>query len=207
MEETGAGTPLGVGVVKPIDVREQDQQVRPAQLRHDGGQGVIVAQHLVMPGLDLGGGHGVVLIHHRDDAHLQQGGEGAPQMLRPVRVLHIVPGQQDLGHGAVVLGKELVVNVHHAALAHGGGCLLHPQFLWPLRETQTGGAHGNGAGGHQNDLMPRAAEVGQHPHQMLHAPQVQTAGVMGEGGGAHLYHDALFFLFHGISPRSLKKYT
>ena len=123
---------LGVGVIQPVDVAEQHQQVRMAQRRHNGGQGVIVAQDLVTAGLDLGGGDGVVFVDHWDDPHLQQSGESAAQVLGPVRVLHIVAGQQDLGHGAVVLGEELVVNVHHPALAHGGGRLLHSQFLRPL---------------------------------------------------------------------------
>ena len=125
-------------------------------------------------------------------------------MLRPFRVLHVVPGQQNLGHGAVVLGKEFIVNVHHAALAYGGRRLLHPQFLWPLGKAQPGCAHGDGAGGHQNDLVSRTAEVGQHPHQMLHTSQVHSPGVVSQSGGAYLHHNALFVLFHSISLRPLK---
>ena len=123
---------LGVGIVEAIDVAEEDQQVRLAQPRHDGGEGVVVAQDLVMARLDLGGGDGIVLVHHRDHPHLQQGGEGAPQVLRPGQVLHIVSGQQDLGHGLVVLAEELVVDVHHPALAHRRRGLFHPQLSGPL---------------------------------------------------------------------------
>ena len=121
-------------------------------------------------------------------------------MLCPLRIVHVVTGQQDLGHGAIVFGEQLVVNVHHPALAHGGGRLLHPQLLWPLRKPQFGGAHGDGTGGHQNDLMSHAAEIGQCADQMLHAPQVQTAGVMGQGGGAYLHDNTLLCMFHGSSP-------
>ena len=191
---------LGVRVVQPIDVAEQYQQIRPAQLRHDGREGVVIAQDLMASGLDLGGGDGVIFVHHRDDPHLQQGGEGVGQVLRPLRVLHIISCQQDLGHGAVVLGEEFVVNVHHPALAHRSGCLLHPQLLRPLGQPQLGGAHSDGTGGHQDHLMPHALEIRQGPHQMFHAPKVQRAGVMGEGGGAHLHHNALFVLFQSYVP-------
>ena len=49
-------------------------------------------------------------------------------------------------------------------------------------------------------LMPHALEIRQGPPQMFHAPKVQRAGVMGEGGGAHLHHDALFVLFQSYVP-------
>ena len=62
MQQLRARVSLGVRVVQTIDVAEQHQQVRPAQVRHDGGQGVVVAQDLVVAGLDLGGGDGVVLV-------------------------------------------------------------------------------------------------------------------------------------------------
>ena len=91
-------------------------------------------------------------------------------------------------------------SVHHPALAHRSGCLLHPQLLRPLGQPQLGGAHSDGTGGHQDHLMPHALEIRQGPHQMFHAPKVQRAGVMGEGGGAHLHHNTLFVLFQSYVP-------
>ena len=116
-------------------------------------------------------------------------------MLRPLRVLHIISCQQDLGHGAVVLGEEFVVNVHHPALAHGRGGLLHPQFLGTFGKSQLGGANGNGTGGDQDHLVPHAVQVRQSPDQMFHAPEIQRPGVVGECGSAHLDHDALLGTF------------
>ena len=86
--------------------------------------------------------------------------------------------------------------MHHPALAHGGGGLLHPQGPGPLVQAHPGRAHGDGPGGHQDDLMPPAAEIRQHPDQTLHAPQVQAAGAVGQGGGAHLDHHPPFLFVH-----------
>ena len=44
--------------------------------------------------------------------------------------------------------------------------------------------------------MAQAVEVRQGAGQPLHASQVQTPGVVGEGGGTHLHHHAQFLLFH-----------
>ena len=200
VEQLCVGMSLGVRVIKAVDIGEQDQKIRLTQLRHDGGQGVVIAQHLVVAGFDLGGGDGVVFVHHRDDPHLHQGGEGAPQVLGPVLLLHVVAGQKDLGHGTIIFGKQLIIQVHHPALAHGGGGLLHTQLLWAFRKSQLCGAHGNGAGGHQNDLVAHAAEIGQGADQMLHAAQVQVPGVVGQGGGAHLHDDTLFLFHCGFLP-------
>ena len=54
----------------------------------------------------------------------QQGLKGVVQVLRADGGLHVLAGEEDLGHRPVVLGKELVIDVHHPALAHGGGGLL-----------------------------------------------------------------------------------
>ena len=80
-------------------------------------------------------------------------------MLRPGGIVHVVPGQQDLGHGLVILGKKLIENMGHAALSHGGGCLLHPQFPGPLGKAQPGGSGGNGPGEHQDNLAARPVEI------------------------------------------------
>ena len=186
---------VGVCVVQTVNIAQQHQEVRSAQPSHDGGEGVVVAQDLVPAGFDLGRGDGVVLVHHRDDAHLQQGGEGAAQVFGPLGDLHVVPGQEDLGHGAVVLGEELVVDVHHPALPHGGSRLLHPKFLGPLGKPQLGSAHGDGTGSDQDHLVPHAVQVCQRPDQMFHAPKIQRPGVVGQGRGTHLDHDALLGMF------------
>ena len=53
VDQPGVGVGAGVGVIQSVDVAEQHQQARAAQPGHDGGQGVVVAQHLALAGLDL----------------------------------------------------------------------------------------------------------------------------------------------------------
>ena len=195
MDERGVRVGMRVCVVQTVDVAQKHQQVRLTKPRHNGGEGVVVAQYLVTAGFDLGGGDRVVFIHHRDHAHLQQGGKGAAQMLGPLGNLHITPRQKDLSNRAVILGKEFVIDVHHPTLAHGCGSLLHPQLPGAFGKSQLGGANGNGTGGDQDHLVPHAVQVRQSPDQMFHAPEIQRPGVVGECGSAHLDHDALLGTF------------
>ena len=109
---------MGIGVVETVNVAQKHQQVRPAQPGYHGRQGVVVAQNLALAGLDLRRGHRVVFVDHGDNPQLQQGLKGIVEVLGPDRGVHILAGEQDLGHGAVVFGKELVINMHHPALPH-----------------------------------------------------------------------------------------
>ena len=90
------------------------------------------------------------------------------QVRRPDGGVHILAGQQDLSHGAVILGKKLVVDVHHHALAHSGHGLLPAQLVRALLQTQLPGADGDGAGGDQDDFVTHALQVGQNPGQVIH---------------------------------------
>ena len=132
MQKLRAGINAGVGAVEAVNIAEQHQQVSAAEGRHNGREGVVVPKDLVPSGLYLGGGYGVVFVHHGYDPQLQKGGKGPAQVLGPAGVLHVLAGEKYLGHGAVVLGKELIVNVHHPALAHCRSGLLHPKGGGPL---------------------------------------------------------------------------
>ena len=133
-------------------------------------------------------------------------------MLRADGGLHVLAGEEDLGHRPVVLGKELVIDVHHPALAHGGGGLLHPQLGGALPQPQLFGADADGAGGHQDGLIPHALQIGQYTGQMLHVLQVEAPGLPGEGGCAHLDPQPariarLFHVLHTPLPFALHHST
>ena len=183
---------MGIGVEQAVDIAEEHQKIRPAESGHDGGQGVVVPQDLVVPRLDLGGGDGVVFIDDGNDPHFQQGVEGVGQVLRPDGIVHVVPRQQDLPHRAGVFGKELIVDVHDVALSHGCRCLLVAELRGPRPHLQLGHPHGNGAGGYQDHLVSHAVQIGQHPGHPLDALKVQNTGRMGQRRCAHLDDDPLF---------------
>ena len=190
-----------VRVEQAVDVAQQHQQVRFAQFRHDGGQRVVVAQHLVGAGLDLGGGHGVVFVDDGDNPHLQQRRERGAQVRRSLLVCHVAVRQQDLRRIAVVFREQFVVDVHHAALADRGRSLFEAQLLRPFRQSQLGRAHGDGAGTDQDHLVAFALQIRHGAHQALHAAQIQVSVLMRQRGRADFYDDPLFPLFfHKISP-------
>ena len=116
-------------------------------------------------------------------------------MLRADGGVHILAGEQDLGHGAVVLGKEFIVDVHHHALAHGGGGLLHPQLGGAGVQPQFLGADADGARGNQHHLIAHTLQVGEHPGQALHILKIETACLTGQGGSTHLDHQSAYVIF------------
>ena len=153
-DKPGIGVFMGVAVIQAVDIRQQDQQIRPDAGRHHGGQSIVI------PDADLLGGDGVVFVDDGQRPQLQQPLQGHVEILPPPSALGDVrPGDEQLGHRVVILGEQLVVRIHQLALAHGGGGLLGGNVLGPLRQVQLAEAHGNGAGGHQNDLMPGIFQV------------------------------------------------
>ena len=105
-------------------------------------------------------------------------------------MLLIFPGQQDLGHGVVILGEQLVVGVHQLALAHGGGGLLTGHVGGLAGQVQLAHAHADGAGGHQDHLVSGVLQVGQDLHQILHVADIHMAGSMGQSGSTNFNNDA-----------------
>ena len=98
-------------------------------------------------------------------------------------------GDEELADDVVILGEELVVNIHQLALADRGGRLLARHILGALGQVELAEAHGNGAGGNENDLVARVLQVAERFAQPLHPLNVQPSCGVGERGGAHLDND------------------
>ena len=182
--EGGVGVLVGVGGVEAVDIRQQDQQICPDALGHVGRQGVVVADD------DLLGGHGVIFVDDGQDAQFQQTVQGVAEIEVTDFVCDVLPGDQQLGHGVVVLAEELIISIHQFALAHGGGGLLGGDVGGTLAQAQLAHAHADGAGGHQDHLMTRILDVADDLAQLLHQPDVQMSGRVGQGAGADLDDDA-----------------
>ena len=75
----------------------------------------------------------------------------------------------------VKLRKQLVVDVHELALAHGGGGLLGGHIRGAGPQAQLSHAHADGAGGHQDHLMPGVFQIAEHLAKLLHLADVQMA--------------------------------
>ena len=100
-----------VGVVQPVDVGEQHQQVGVDQVRDQRREPVVVAEP------DLGGGDRVVLVDDRQHAELEQLGEGLVGVAVVRAPGHVVDGEQHLAGDQAVPGELLGVAVHQQPLA------------------------------------------------------------------------------------------
>ena len=189
VDELGIGVFVGVSGVQPLDITEQHQHIRMDAAGHHGPQGVVVAH------LDLGGGYGVVFVDDGEHPQLQQL-QGILEVLTSVRVVDVLPGEEDLGHGVVVHGKKPVVGVHQLTLAHGRGGLLGGHILGLAGQVELAHPHADGAGGDQNGLVSCILQVRQHLHQLLHMANVQQARGVCQGGSADFHHNS-----HNMSSR------
>ncbi len=150
---------MRVGGVQPVDVGEQDEQLRLGQLGDDGREGVVFPDGVVYA--DLVGDHGVVFVDDGDGLELKQTQEGIAHVLPPPLVPHVGPGQQHLGHRMVVLGEQLVVDVHQFALSYRRGGLFGGHVGGTARQLELAHPHADGPRGHQDDFMPRVFQIGQ----------------------------------------------
>ena len=79
-------------VVERVDVGEEHEGVRVGDVRHEGGEPVVVAE------ADLLGRHGVVLVDDRDDAELEEPVQGALGVGVVRAPGHVVRGEEHLPH-------------------------------------------------------------------------------------------------------------
>ena len=126
--------------------------------------------------------------------------EGVLEVFLPILVLQVLAGEQDQGHHMAVLGEELVIGVHQFTLAHGGGSLLARHITGPAGQGQLAHPHTDGPGGDQNDLMTGIFQVTEHLAQLFHLADIQPAGGIGQGGGAHFDDNS-----HGCLRSSLSR--
>ena len=176
----------GVAIVEPLDVGEQDHQVRP----HAGGdqrrQAVVVAH------LDLVDRHRVVLVHHRDDAAREEGLEGVAGVQEALAAGQVVGGEEHLGDDAPVGAERPPPLGHEVGLAHRGGGLLGgdvPGLPGRAHQAEPVGAERDGARGDEHHAAG-PAEQGELGGEPLAVPAVESSGRVGEGAGSDLDDEA-----------------
>ena len=179
----GGGILAGVGGIQAVDIRQQHQQRRPHAFGHNGSQGVVVADD------NLLGGHGVVFIDDGQGPQVQQPVQGVAEIPVALFAGHILPGNQQLGHGMVVIPEELIINVHQLTLAHGSSGLLPGDIPGALAQAQLPHPHADGPGGYQNHLMPRIFNVADHLTQGGNPADIQVPCGMGQGACTDFYHN------------------
>ena len=117
---------------------------------------------------------------------------------------------QQLRHGVVILGEELVVDIHQLALADGGGRLLARHIRRAAGQVELADAHADGAGGDENDLVARVFQIAEHLAELFHPLNIQSPRGMRQRGGSYLDRDShgtdLFpirWVYYTARPRGL----
>ena len=128
-QELGAGGG-GMRGVDALDLGQQDEQPRTDQHRDLRGEGVVV------PEGDLVRSRGVVLIHDRDDAELEQGLERVPRVHVARALGQVRRREQDLRGLESLSAKGRVPRALQPYLSERRGGLQPRKRPWPVREPQ-----------------------------------------------------------------------
>ena len=188
-DELGIRVGARVRGEEPLLVGQQDQQIR---IRQDGGAG---GEVVVVPHLDLGGGHGVVLVDHGDDAVIEQGAQGVTGIEVTFPVLQIGAGQQHLADVQTIEVEQVLPNPDQLGLTDCRQHLLVGQGRRQRRVSQMLTSSGDGARGHQHDTVPVSMQGGTLPDQLHHVGTIEMGRSPGEHAGAQF--DDYGSVFHG----------
>ena len=138
---------------------------------HQRGQRVIVTQRVFLAG------DGVIFVDDGDGTQLQQPLKRVLQVAAALLMVEILPCQQHLGHGMIVLAEQPVIGVHQLTLAHSGRRLLGRDvgrlFDLQLADTQPGRRRG-----YHDQLVTGVLNIAPHLDKILSMADVeQPAGV------------------------------
>ena len=171
------------GGPQAVDVGEQHERIGGDQMGHERGQAIVV------PEVELGGRHGVVLVDDGHRPHRQQGVEGGAHS--PVVAAHgdVLSGEQHLsGHHAVGAHRGLPPG-HEAPLPHGGRRLQQAQLAGALGHSQGDQSRGHRPGRHQDHVVATTSHPGDQARDDVDAVEVEAPVGASEGGRADLEHD------------------
>ncbi len=183
--EFGLGILARIRVVQATLVGQDDQRVGFDQVGDQRAQRVVVAQ------ADFIGHDGVVFVHDGHDAQTQQRKQGAARVQIAVTVGQVFVGQQDLRGAQAVFREGGLVGLAQSHLAHGrrGLQLVHDGRA--LAPAQARHAFGDGAAGHQHDLLALLVQGGDLRGPVGDRGAVQASAFVGDQRRADFGDDAL----------------
>ncbi len=147
------GHARGIGGIKPVDVRQQDEPVR---LHHAGdarGEAVVVAI------ADLGRRHRVVLVDDRNAAQLQQRLQRGAGIEIAVALFGVTERQQDLRRDDAFAGQDIGIGLGETHLPRRRRGLAFFELQRTCLQFQRTPPERDGAGGHEQDVLARALQL------------------------------------------------
>ncbi|MCY1173178.1 hypothetical protein D9M73_133320 [compost metagenome] len=193
---------LGIRIVARISIehavaiRQDHQQVRLDQVRHQRRQGVVVAK------TDFVGDHGVILVDHRDNLQLDQRTQGAAGVQVALAVGQVVVSQENLRGMPAMLGEARLPGLHQPHLADCGGSLKLVHRTGSRGPAQTAHTGRHRPGGHQHQLDTRLMQGHHLFNPDTHCRAIQALAVRRQQSAADL-HDPTLRTCH-LAPHHLQ---
>src|SRR5262245_3073578 len=169
-----------IDVVQPIDVRQEDEQVRVDEMRDQRRETVVVTES------DLVGRYGVVLVDDGEHTEAEQAVKRALCVSVVRSAGHVGGGKQNLRHRHVVAGKYVGVTRHQQALSDARGCLRGCEVTGTPGQAQRGKARSDRAGGDKDELCTGCLTRRQHIGELRESRQVKSAPATGQRRRADL---------------------
>ncbi len=188
-DELGIRIGARIGGEEPLLVGKQDQQIRIGQ---DGGAS---GEVVVVPHLDLGGGHSVVFVDDRDDAVIEQGAQGVAGIEVALPVLQIGTGQQHLADMQPIEVEQILPDPDQLGLAHRRQHLFVGQGWRQRRVAQMLTAGGDGPRSDHHDPVAVTVQGCTLSDQLDHVGTIELGRSPGEHAGAQF--DDYGSVFHG----------
>jgi hypothetical protein len=137
-------------------------------------------QRVVVPELELLHGDGVVLVHHRYDAHLEERAEGVARAHVLLAVAQVLQSQQHLRALDPDGVEDVLVVAHQVHLAHRGERLLLRDLLGLLDQAHAEHARADRARGHENHADALLVQPRDGLAQRADLREVQRARLLAE---------------------------
>jgi hypothetical protein len=182
IDQPGIGIAPRIGLEQTRLIGQDHQRIGFHQVGHQRAQSVVVAE------LDLVGDHGVILVDHRDDAHVEERAQRRARIEVALAVGHVGMREQHLRRMQAVAAKAALVALHQAHLAHGRGRLQLVHGMRAARPAQALHALRDRAARHQEDALSHAPQLGHLRGPVRNRLGIQSAPLIRHQRRADFHH-------------------
>ena len=187
MDQLGIFVDARIGIVQPVDVGKDDQQIGAGGAGHQGRQRVVVAE------LEFVHGDRVVFVDHGNHVHVGKSVHGVAQIEIARAVVEADASQQDLCGRAAVLGEKFFVHLHQQPLPHRRQRLLDRQAGGFCGVTEAPHAGADRSRRNEQHVGTAVVKVGQSAAKPAHALDIDFSVTVRDRARADFDHYAATF--------------